>query len=86
MYKTWLEEQYGKNSVLYINFDGPDFVLSRTLQAMMEAIRARMNKDTRFLLLDEVQLMEGWENAVNAFFSTGRYKKSGRKLPSSGGG
>lgn len=74
MYKTWLEEQYGKHSVLYINFDGPDFVLSRTLQAMMEAIRARMNKDTRFLLLDEVQLMEGWENAVNAFFSTGRYE------------
>ena len=74
MYRNWLEEQYGKDKVLYINFDGPAFILDKTLQAMMEAIRSGVTENTRFLLLDEVQLMEGWENAVNAYYSTGRYE------------
>ena len=38
MYKDWLEKQYGKDCILYINFDGPDFILDKTLRAMTEAI------------------------------------------------
>ena len=75
MYKDWLEKQYGKDCILYINFDGPDFILDKTLRAMTEAIRSGINgKNTRFLLLDEVQLIDGWENAINAYYSTGQYE------------
>ena len=74
MYRSWLEEQYGEDCILYINFDSPVFILDKTLRAMTEAIRSGITASTRFLLLDEVQLMEGWENAVNAYYSTGRYE------------
>ena len=74
MYRNWLKEQYGEGCVLYINFDGPDFILDKTLRAMTEAIKTGITEETRFLLLDEVQLMEGWENAVNAYYSTGQYE------------
>lgn len=74
MYRNWLEEQYGKDSILYINFDGPAFILDKSLNAMAEAIKSGITENTRFMLLDEVQLMEGWENIVNAYYSTGRYE------------
>ncbi len=52
---------------------GPDFILDKSIKAMNEAIKASLTKTTRFILLDEVQLMEGWENVVNAYYSTGQY-------------
>ena len=74
MYKNWLEEQYGKDCVLYLNFDGPEFILDKSLRVMTESLKSGINDNTRFLLLDEVQLMEEWERAVNAYYSTGRYE------------
>lgn len=74
IYKAWLEGQYGEGSVVYLSFDGPDFILDKSLRAMNDAIRAAMADSVRFLLLDEVQLMEGWESVVNAYYSTGRYE------------
>ena len=74
MYKNWLEEKYGKESILYIRFDGPEFLLNKTLNAMAENLRNGINADTKFLLLDEVQLIDGWEEAVNAYYSTGLYE------------
>ena len=74
IYKAWLEEQYGEGSVIYLSFDGPDFILDKSLKAMSEAIKKALTKTTRFMLLDEVQLMEGWESVVNAYYSTGQYE------------
>ena len=74
MYKNWLEEQYGKDCILYLNFDGPEFILDKSLRVMNESLKSGINDNTRFLLLDEVQLMEEWERAVNAYYSTGRYE------------
>lgn len=74
IYKTWLENQYGKDSVIFLSFDGPDFILDKSIKAMNEAIKASLTKTTHFILLDEVQLMEGWENVVNAYYSTGQYE------------
>ena len=31
IYKAWLEEQYGEGSVIYLNFDGPDFILDKSI-------------------------------------------------------
>ena len=59
---------------MYLNFDGPDFFLDKSLKTMSEAIKASLSKTTRFLLLDEVQLMKGWESVVNAYYSTGQYE------------
>lgn len=74
IYKAWLEEQYGEGSVIYLCFDGPDFILDKSLKAMNEAIEKALTKTIRFMLLDEVQLMEDWETVVNAYYSTGQYE------------
>ena len=74
IYKAWLEEQYGEGSVIYLSFDGPDFILDKSLKAMSAAIGKALTKTSRFMLLDEVQLMEGWERVVNAYYSTGQYE------------
>ena len=74
MYRDWLEEQSGKNSVLYINFEGPEFILDKSLEVMVRAINSKLTEHTRFMLLDEVQLINGWENAVNAYYSMGQYE------------
>ena len=74
IYKAWLEEQYGEGSVIYLSFDGPDFILDKSLKAMSAAIGKALTKISRFMLLDEVQLMEGWERVVNAYYSTGQYE------------
>ena len=74
IYKAWLEEQYGKDSVIYLSFDSPDFILDKSLSAMNDAIKSKLTKTTRFMLLDEVQLIKDWENAVNAYYSTGEYE------------
>ena len=74
IYKAWLEEQYGEGSVIYLSFDGPDFILDKSIYKMTDSIKSVMTNDTRFMLLDEVQLMEGWETVVNAYYSTGQYE------------
>lgn len=74
IYKAWLEEKYGEGSVIYLSFDGPDFILDKSLKAMNEAIGKVLTKTIRFMLLDEVQLMEDWETVVNAYYSTGQYE------------
>ena len=74
IYKAWLEEQYGEGSVIYLSFDGPDFILDKSLKAMSAAIGKALTKTSRFMLRDEVQLMEGWERVVNAYYSTGQYE------------
>ena len=74
IYKAWLEERYGEGSVIYLSFDGPDFILDKSLKAMSAAIGKALTKTSRFMLLDEVQLMEGWERVVNAYYSTGQYE------------
>ncbi len=74
MYKAWLEEEFGKDSVLYVNFDGPEFIFKKTLEAMVEKLKNGTNSSTKFLLLDEVQLIDSWEEAINAYYSTGKYE------------
>lgn len=74
IYKAWLEEQYGEGSVIYLNFDGPDFILDKSIYKMTDSIKSVITNDTRFMLLDEVQLMEDWETVVNAYYSTGQYE------------
>ncbi len=74
MYKAWLEKEYGKESVLYISFDGPEFILDRTLDAMSRTLEEKIDNQIHYILLDEVQLINGWENVVNAYYSTGRYE------------
>lgn len=74
IYRAWLEEKYGKDCVIYLNFDGPDFIFDKSSQKMYDSIKAFATNKTRFMLLDEVQLMKGWENIVNAYYSTGEYE------------
>ena len=74
MYKSWLEEKYGTGSVLYLRLDSPEFILSKTLDTLVNKLQNLITDQTKFILLDEVQLIKGWETAVNAYYSTGKYE------------
>ena len=74
MYEKWIEQQYGENTVVYIRLDSPEFILAKTLDAFVSKLSSLITERTRYILLDEVQLIEGWENAVNAYYSTGKYE------------
>ena len=74
MYKLWLEEKFGACSVIYLSFDSPDFILSKTLDVLVNKLQNLITDQTKFILLDEVQLIKGWEKAVNAYYSTGKYE------------
>ncbi len=74
MYMDYLKKTYGEDSAVYLRFDSPEFILERSLKAMTERLKQALRDETRFILLDEVQLIEGWQKVVNAYFSTGKYE------------
>ena len=74
MYMDWLKNNYGEDSTVYLRFDGPEFILDRSLKAMTAKLKEALKDETRFILLDEVQLIEGWQKVINAYFSTGEYE------------
>ena len=74
MYKNWLEKEFGTSCVVYIRLDSPEFILSKTLDFLVGKLQKTITDETRYILLDEVQLIKGWEKAVNAYYSTGKYE------------
>ncbi len=73
LYRQYLEESYGKESVLNLNFDTPEFIAVDSAEKLVEVLRERITDKSRYLLLDEVQLIPGWERVVNAYFATKQY-------------
>lgn len=59
--------------ILFLNFDDPN--ISTTGFDDIEIGTDRINPDTRFLFLDEVQLKDGWERWVRSLYDTGRYEQ-----------
>ena len=60
-------------NILFLNFDDPN--ISTTGFDDIEMVTDRINPDTRFLFLDEVQLKEGWERWVRSLYDTGRFEQ-----------
>lgn len=67
LYAEYLGERgVPKRNVVYINFESFFYEDVRTSRDMHELIKSRIAPEGRtYLLLDEVQMVEGWERAVN---------------------
>lgn len=73
-----LEDGVPEGSIVHINFENMDFADLNTAEKLHSYVTAAKEKhaeaepDKKFyLLFDEIQEVEGWEKAVNSFFSGG---------------
>lgn len=64
-----LEEQGVPSSrIIQMNFESSAFFDIHSYRDLVDAVRDRMvEKDRYYLLLDEVQLVDSWEKAINSF-------------------
>lgn len=54
--------------VIHINFESFEYSDLKTAKTLYEFVRKQIkNKEQHYLLLDEIQEVEGWEKTVNAF-------------------
>jgi predicted AAA+ superfamily ATPase len=68
-----LAAKYGKESLLSIELDKMEYTDVRDAQELKSLLQQRLNDGVRYILLDEIQLVDGWERIVNALFAEMRY-------------
>lgn len=73
LYKDYLEKNNEMDSVLSINFDNPEYLFVSSASILADLLKSKVTEKTKYILLDEVQLIPGWERVVNACFATKRY-------------
>lgn len=73
IYNGYLCHEHGKKKVLQLNIDTPEFLDINTKDEFATLLSNRVTKDTRYILIDEVQLVSGWERVINAYYATGKY-------------
>lgn len=73
LYNGYLCHEYGRKKVLQLNIDTPEFLDINTKDEFATLLSNRVTKDTRYILIDEVQLVSGWERVINAYYATGKY-------------
>lgn len=68
LYKEYLQEQKIDDSqIIYINFESLDYQTITNEEQFRELLIKKLPKDDRriYLLLDEIQMVEGWQRVVN---------------------
>lgn len=74
-----LIKQQDPHSILYINFDDPNYTSVRTdasqIYSVITAAETITQKSIQTLFLDEVQNVEGWEQYVKSVYDSERFKK-----------
>lgn len=74
MYADMLASEYGSDSVLLINFDSPDYLDVTNAKELAALLKEKLSDMTKYVLLDEIQLIEGWERVISAYYSAKRYE------------
>jgi len=63
-----LHQGISENRIITMNFESFDFADITNAKQLYTAVRSKINSaDRHYILLDEVQLVDQWEKAVNAF-------------------
>lgn len=74
MYADMLASEYGSDSVLLINFDSPDYLDVTNAEELAALLKEKLSDMTKYVLLDEIQLIDGWERVISAYYSVKRYE------------
>jgi predicted AAA+ superfamily ATPase len=76
---NFLAEKIDSKEILYINLDDPFFMkYSSNPEGFYEIVQTAekiTQKKVRFLFLDEVQAINGWEKFVKSVYDSGEFKK-----------
>lgn len=60
--------------IIKVNYDNMDFIDMRDARSLHNFIKEKMVEDDRyFILIDEIQECEGWEQVVNSLLSEGKH-------------
>ena len=60
--------------IIKVNYDNMDFIDMRDARSLHHFIKEKMVEDDRyFILIDEIQECEGWEQVVNSLLSEGKH-------------
>lgn len=67
-FKKYLEKTVKKNNIIHINYNLPKFENLKTYEKLVEYVESNYEKNTNnFLFIDEVQMCNGFEKAINGF-------------------
>ena len=62
------DAEYFEDHIIYMNFESFEWIDIQDSKILYSYIRSRIeDKDTYYILLDEIQVVAEWEKAVNSF-------------------
>ncbi len=65
------EEGINENHIIYINFEDVDFSYIQTYLDLNKYVKEKIDDEEKYyLFFDEVQMVSGWERAINSFRAT----------------
>lgn len=68
-----LERGVREDQIVLINFEKLEYSKIRTREAMIDLLTSLTREDKRYyVLLDEVQLVDGWDEVVNGLYADGK--------------
>ncbi|MGM0649830.1 MAG: ATP-binding protein [Bacteroidota bacterium] len=79
LYINWLMETEDPKSLLFVNLDDPSFSEIYTHPAqfhkLIEAAETMTGVKVKYLLIDEIQNVKGWEKYIKSVYDAERFKK-----------
>ena len=73
-FKKYIIENIKSNNIIDINFNLPKFEVLKTYDNLIKYVEDNYKKGKKnFLLIDEVQMCEGFEKAINGFHAEEKY-------------
>lgn len=68
-----LEKNISKDQIIHINFESLEYANIRTREQMIDFFQSILkNNQKYYLLLDEIQLIDGWDEVVNGLFASNK--------------
>lgn len=73
-FKEYIETEYADYNIIHINFNLPEFDHLLEYKPLYEYIKSQYSKDKQnFVLIDEVQMCQDFEKAINGLHATEQY-------------
>lgn len=74
VFKNYIEEHRANSNIIYINFNIPTFENLMEYHNLYDYVESKYEKSKKnFLLIDEVQMCNGFEKAINGFHALEKY-------------
>ena len=74
LFKEYIENNIKKYNIIHINYNSLDFENLKEYHKLNEYIEQRYkNGMNNFILIDEVQMCEGFEKTINSLHATEKY-------------